>query len=156
VSGCFKSSRIWWRVGDTENQQSAIELKLSQVQDDFSQKSADIRAAYEVKINGLPTVFAKQLKDKQDNEKHAAAAKILAFDQSQADNGDPFGLLRMGERYRDGDGVPKDLIKAREYLTKASTVGSPTATEDLSKLDQTSPDSSDTATNIVSQQKVSP
>ena len=42
----------------------------------------------------------------------------------------------MGERYRDGDGVPKDLDKAREYLTKAIAAGSPTAANALSKLNQ--------------------
>lgn len=44
--------------------------------------------------------------------------------------GNVSGLLRMGERYRDGDGVPKDLAKARDYLTKAA------AADELSKLDQ--------------------
>jgi len=50
--------------------------------------------------------------------------------------GDMFGLLRMGERYRDGDGVEKDLGKAREYLQKAADAGSPTAKEELANLKQ--------------------
>jgi TPR repeat protein len=40
----------------------------------------------------------------------------------------------MSERYRDGDGVDKDLTKAREYLTKAADAGSPTAAEELKGL----------------------
>ena len=55
-----------------------------------------------------------------------------------ADKGDPYGLLRMGERYRDGDRVPKDLTKAQEYLTKAANAGSPTADDELTKLKQSS------------------
>jgi TPR repeat protein len=40
----------------------------------------------------------------------------------------------MGQRYRDGDGVDKDLVKAKEYLTKAAAAGSPTASEEFKKL----------------------
>jgi TPR repeat protein len=47
----------------------------------------------------------------------------------------------MGEHYRDGDGVPKDLSKAREYFTKAVNAGSPAATDALSKLNQFSTNS---------------
>ncbi|MGA3268066.1 MAG: helix-turn-helix domain-containing protein [Verrucomicrobiota bacterium] len=63
-----------------------------------------------------------------------AKARALKQNQDAADKGDAYGLLRMGERYRDGDGVPKDLDKARDYLTKASAAGSPTAADDLKSL----------------------
>lgn len=68
----------------------------------------------------------------------AAQAKVVIRYQEQADKGDPYGLLRMGEFYRDGNGVPKDLDKAREYLAKASAAGSPDAADELSKLNQVS------------------
>jgi len=42
----------------------------------------------------------------------------------------------MGERYRDGDGVPKDFDKARDYFTKAVAAGEPSAADELSKLNQ--------------------
>ena len=73
--------------------------------------------------------------------KKAAQAKVLNWNQEQADKGDPTGLLRMGELYRDGNGVPKDLNKAREYLTKAANAGSPDAADALSKLNQVSTNS---------------
>lgn len=63
-----------------------------------------------------------------------AQTLALKFNQDQAAKGDMSGLLRMGERYRDGDGVPKDVVKACNYLTKAAAAGSPTAKEELSKL----------------------
>jgi len=73
--------------------------------------------------------------------KKAAQAKVVNWNQAQADKGDSYGLLRMGERYRDGDGVPKDLNKAREYLTKATAAGSPDAADELSKLNKVSTNS---------------
>lgn len=73
--------------------------------------------------------------------KKAEQEKILKWNEEQAAQGDPYGLLRMGERYRDGDGVPKDLTKAREYLAKAAAAGSPDASNDLSKLNQISTNS---------------
>jgi TPR repeat protein len=59
----------------------------------------------------------------------------------QAEKGDSYGLFRMGEHYRDGDGVPQDLSKAREYFTKAVNAGSPSAADALSKLNQVSTNS---------------
>jgi TPR repeat protein len=61
-------------------------------------------------------------------------AKAVAFNQAQADKGDAYGLLRMGERYRDGDGVPKDLVKAKDYFTKAVAAGSTDAANELAQL----------------------
>jgi TPR repeat protein len=57
--------------------------------------------------------------------------------RDQADAGDAFSQLRMGERYAKGDGVEKDEVKAREYLTKASVQGNEDAKELLSKLTAT-------------------
>lgn len=69
-------------------------------------------------------------------QKQVTATRALKFNQDAAAKGDMFGLLRMGERYRDGDGVEKDLAKAKEYLQKSADAGSPTAKEELSKLNQ--------------------
>jgi hypothetical protein len=75
-----------------------------------------------------------EAKAKAAAQKQAAAARALRVNQDAAAKGDMFALLRMGERYRDGDGVEKDLAKARDYLQKAADAGSPTAKEELSKL----------------------
>lgn len=74
---------------------------------------------------------AKVAADKKANDE-----KGLKYNQELAAKGDPYGLLRMAERYRDGDGVPKDLAKARDYFAKAVTAGSPSAADELLKLDQ--------------------
>jgi hypothetical protein len=44
--------------------------------------------------------------EKKAAAKNAAKAKLLKSFQDMADKGDSYGLLRMGECYRDGDGVP--------------------------------------------------
>jgi len=66
----------------------------------------------------------------------AACANALEWNQEYAAKGNAYDLLRMGERYRAGDGVRKDLTKAHAYFTKASAAGSHTATAALSKLNQ--------------------
>ena len=78
--------------------------------------------------------FDKRAKEKAAAAKKLAEQKALKSNQDSADKGDAYGLLRMGERYRDGDGVDKDLAKAKEYFKKAVAAGSPTAAEELSKL----------------------
>jgi TPR repeat protein len=63
--------------------------------------------------------------------------KILKSYQDSADRNEPYGWLRLGECYRDGElGVEKDLAKAKVYLTKAADAGSTTAANELSKLSQ--------------------
>lgn len=73
-------------------------------------------------------------KAKADASKKTADAAALKSNQAAADKGDAYGLLRMGERYRDGDGVVRDLPTARAYLAKAAAAGSPSAQSALDKL----------------------
>ena len=77
-------------------------------------------------------VQARAIADK----KSAMQGQINAvrYNQELAAKGDGYGLLRMAERYRDGDGVEKDLTKAKEYFNKAVAAGSPTAAEELKEL----------------------
>jgi hypothetical protein len=63
-----------------------------------------------------------------------AAARALALNEEQAAHNDPYGQLRMGERYLTGDGVPKNPVLAKAYLKQAADQGSPTAAEELKKL----------------------
>jgi hypothetical protein len=72
-------------------------------------------------------------KSKAD-QRTAVLNRVLRSNQDAAAQGDAYGLLRMGERYRDGEGVDKDLAKARNYLQKAADAGSLTASNELSAL----------------------
>lgn len=79
-----------------------------------------------------------EAKAKAAERKKTADARALQANQDAAGNGDSFGLMRMGERYRDGEGVDKDLAKAKEYFQKAVDADPKNfiAKEELSKLQQ--------------------
>jgi len=79
---------------------------------------------------------AAEEKEKKEQAQVAMQLKVLHLNEDQAAKGEPYGLLRMGERYRDGEGVPKDLAKARDYLSKAAAAGEPSAADELSRLEQ--------------------
>jgi len=63
-----------------------------------------------------------------------AQAKELAWNQSQAAKGDAYGQLRMGQRYRDGEGVATDMVMARSWLSKSAYQGHAQARKELSEL----------------------
>ncbi|MDR3689516.1 MAG: hypothetical protein P4L46_09070, partial [Fimbriimonas sp.] len=64
----------------------------------------------------------------------AVVAKEMQYDLDLAGQGDIFGCMRMGQRYLDGEGVPRDEGKAREFLTRAARQGDPSATAGLESL----------------------
>ncbi|MDB6022292.1 MAG: hypothetical protein JWQ04_2149, partial [Pedosphaera sp.] len=70
---------------------------------------------------------AVQVKSKTDS-------KVLAFHKELAEKGDAYGEYKMGVRYLNGDGVDKDLAKARDLLGKAAAQGNKDAATELAKL----------------------
>jgi hypothetical protein len=68
------------------------------------------------------------------NKKAAVDAAVLKWNQEQSEKGNDFGQYQMGIRYLKGDGVPKDLDKARDYLFKAAAQGNKDAAAELAKL----------------------
>jgi hypothetical protein len=52
-------------------------------------------------------------------EKKAKIDKIVEFQKQQAEKGDPSALRRLGDFYRDGYGVEKDLVKSKDYYQKS-------------------------------------
>lgn len=118
----------------TPEQIEAAEKEIAAAFREFDEnKIAKQRLAAE-EASAAKAALAKAALEK----KQATLAKVVKFNQEQADKGDVIGLLRMGERYRDGDGVEKDLAKAKAYLQKAADAGSPTAADELSKFNQSS------------------
>ena len=65
-----------------------------------------------------------------------AGAQALAENEKMAAQNDPYGQLRMGERYLKGDGVPRNPLLGRAYLKQAADQESPTAIEELKRLDE--------------------
>ncbi len=126
--------------------QAPTPYEQQQIQENDSALAETLKAAnaakervadFVSKISNDKTIAIEKQKQRQEAAKVAA----LKSNQDQAAKGDSYGLLRMGERYRDGDGVEKDLAKAKDCLTKAAAAGSPTAADELSKLNQTSSNS---------------
>jgi hypothetical protein len=126
--------QITKQLNDNEKEQAAVQSQLSQLNSDSEKEQEPIIAEYKTRIDDVPNVIAKQAKEKDAAKKQAVTDKVLKSNQDAADRGDAYGLFRMGERYRDGEGVTKDLAKAREYLAKAAAAGSTTAAGDLKKL----------------------
>jgi TPR repeat protein len=58
----------------------------------------------------------------------------VAYDKRLADRGDAYGLLRVGQRYRDGDGVAPSEANARQYLSRAAASGDLAAASLLGSL----------------------
>ena len=103
-------------------------LKMSDAQlDRWNQAAEEVLAAkaskQEVQQNARQ-VLVKKL-----------AAIALAENERLAAQGDAYGELRMGERYLTGDGVAKDIFKARDYLQRAAEQGSQTAAQELDRLE---------------------
>jgi TPR repeat protein len=65
------------------------------------------------------------------------AAKALAWNRAQAEKGDAYGQFRMGERYRDGEGVARDPQQARAWFAKSAAQGNIEARLALQKLNDT-------------------
>ena len=116
------------------------DLGTTPTEDDFKKLKADIeerQRAAQKELDEKRRVAAA----KADAAKKVIQDRVFKSNLDQAAKGDAYGLLRMGERYRDGDGVEKDLAKAKDYLTKAVAAGSPTAADELSKLNRGSTNS---------------
>jgi hypothetical protein len=64
----------------------------------------------------------------------AVEARVLKWQQELAEEGNAYGEYQMGLRYRDGNGVPRDLNKAREWLKKAADQGDTDAASLLANL----------------------
>lgn len=78
--------------------------------------------------------LTEEQKAKAARAKNDAGAKVLAWHQELADKGDPYGQYKMGLHYLNGDGVAKDLQKARDLFSKAAAQGNKDAAAELDKL----------------------
>jgi TPR repeat protein len=88
------------QLNDEDNEQ------IKNANENATSKQADLDAAQKALRDFLGAIKATQ-------------DLALKTNQEQADKGDPAALRRMGERYRDGEGVEKNLAKSVEYFQKA-------------------------------------
>jgi hypothetical protein len=73
-------------------------------------------------------------KTEADRKKAERDAAILKFELENSEKGSDLYQYRVGLRYLNGNGVPKDLAKARDYLSKAAAQGNKEAAAELAKL----------------------
>ena len=95
-------------------------------------------------------IFGKRAAAKTPESKADVDARVLKSNRELADKGDAYGELRMGLRYRNGEGVPEDLDKAREWLQKAADQGDSDAAIALAKLPKSQTPGVSAPTNSVS------
>jgi len=69
-----------------------------------------------------------------EKKKAEGAAAILKFELENSEKGRDLYQYRVGLRYLNGNGVPKDLAKARDYLSKAAAQGNKEAAAELARL----------------------
>jgi len=70
---------------------------------------------------------------------HEPQANAVIYDQNLAYEADVYGQLRMGERYEDGDGVPKDETKAEAFFAESAAQGDKVASLALERLNPSIP-----------------
>ncbi len=100
----------------------------------FDKEVARLRARRNENIRAARLSQQAQAAEKAANARAANANSSLKWNIAQAGKGDAFGQFRMGERHRDGDGVEKDLAKARDYFNKSAAQGNTDAAKALEKL----------------------
>jgi TPR repeat protein len=93
--------------------------------------------------NGMPSldygsVYVPQLTEEQKAQvvaaKSKAGEKVLAWHKELAEKGDAYGEYKMGMRYLTGDGVDKDVEKAKDFLGKSAAQGNKDAASELAKI----------------------
>jgi hypothetical protein len=104
-------------------------MKINESEESFEQAKQSLRDYLQQLQDAKQAVL-----DAKQKKKQAILDKALQYDETLASKGDDFGLLRMGERYRDGEGIQKDREKAIDYLSRAVMAGSPAASNELSQL----------------------
>src|SRR5579872_7084694 len=120
-------SSDWARYGFILN--SEVRHHVDPPTNYYAVKEAQARSAF---TNQPPPVALSsnqlaEMKVASEKKKTELSLKALKFNQDAADRGDAYGLFRMGERYRDGDAVPKDLAKARSYFERSAQSGNSSA-----------------------------
>jgi len=68
------------------------------------------------------------------DKKTASQARSFQINLELAKSGDPLGQWRLGQMYRDGEGVAKDTQAARAWFAKAAAQGQKDAAADLASF----------------------
>jgi hypothetical protein len=109
-------------------------------EDPFLNRKVDgnlLLMVYTPKISVAEELAAEKAREKAlDDKRQAMQANVVEFYRRAAEKGEPFGEFRMGEFYRDGNGVPKDESTAVFYFKRAAAHGEKGAEEALDKIEK--------------------
>ncbi len=94
----------------------------------------DYGVDYTPQAHMLTPEEAAAAKTEADRKKAERDAATLKFESENSEKGSDLYQYRVGLRYLNGNGVPKDLAKARDYLSKAAAQGNKEAAAELAKL----------------------
>ena len=133
----LRAKRVGTIVKSRYGQPVVLELWNCARADEVTAKQRELSISNQKKSDEINQRLETESRNKRAAAIEQGKLRALKANQDAAAKGDSFGLMRMGERYRDGEGVEKDLSKARDYLQKAADAGSPTAKDELSKLPST-------------------
>jgi hypothetical protein len=94
--------------------------------DEEPEEAASVPAVQSAAIAPVEVKAVAPPPDQEESKSPEPDLEALKLQQIMelANKGDAYGSHCMGVRYRDGFGVPKDLVKARHWLEKAAAQGS--------------------------------
>jgi TPR repeat protein len=142
---------LYQAAGQQSGRPSSAELSPAQ-QEILRQKEQEAAARREVDRQRQQAALAAQGVALENWNQSLAAKqradenqeKALRYNMDLALKGDDYGEYRMGQRYRDGENVPRDLNKAREWLAKSAAQGNKAAATELARLAQNLADTAST------------
>jgi TPR repeat protein len=109
-----------------------LELEKKAKLDFAASLSGPVKVAVPVRVL-TPEELKAQAMAREKKRMEVAAGLKSAYEKA-AGKGDDFAELRLGEMYRDGEGVAKDPRQAREWLAKAAAQGNHAAVKALAGL----------------------
>ncbi|HLK56210.1 MAG TPA: hypothetical protein VKU00_06585 [Chthonomonadaceae bacterium] len=113
------SDQYWRTVAQFETQLALLIHPAPRKIEDMRRVYTFLKTAPGVGGNDLVAYAEKYV----ENHPADPGADNPEYDQNLAKGGDAYGQLRMGQRYRDGDGVPQNNAKAVEFFTRAAAQG---------------------------------
>jgi TPR repeat protein len=108
----------WVKWGEADRQRAQADKERTEADLQRTDANTQRRQADDILFRAI-NIIAK-LQTQMDDETKSEAFKML---ETGARHGDDVSIRNLGISYRDGLGVPRDYVKAREWLKKAADKG---------------------------------
>ncbi|MGB6994891.1 MAG: tetratricopeptide repeat protein, partial [Thermoanaerobaculia bacterium] len=127
---------VGWAAGKVQGSSEAVRLGKSFVGQNSRAVAEEMRRIWvraEAGDLGALLVFPEAMTDEVGDLALFGPPDLEAIQESAA-QGRPWGLVRLAERYRDGEGVEQDLGEARRLYREAAEKGHPGGHAGLGQL----------------------